>query len=79
MIRNRDNPSGYKVGVIDFVDGSPRALPVNNRAVFEIFTNADNKKCPDNCFRPVGLAFDKSGRLFVSSDKSGEIYVLVKG
>ena len=43
----------------------------------DIFTNADNSKCPGACFRPVGLTFDRQGRLFVSSDASGEIYVLV--
>ena len=41
-------------------------------------TNANESVCPDNCFRPVGIAFDDQGRLFVSSDASGEIYVVVK-
>ena len=43
----------------------------------DIFTNADNSKCPGACFRPGGMTFDRQGRLFVSSDASGEIYVLV--
>lgn len=33
-------------------------------------------KCPDDCFRPVGLAWDSKGRLWFSSDSTGEIYVL---
>lgn len=41
-------------------------------------TNADNSKCPDSCFRPVGLALDSKGRVFMSSDSTGEIYVLAK-
>jgi hypothetical protein len=41
-------------------------------------TNADNSKCPDLCFRPVGLALDSKGRVFMSSDSTGEIYVLAK-
>ena len=30
--------------------------------------------CPEGCTRPVGLAFDSWGRLYVSSDSSGEIF-----
>ena len=40
--------------------------------------NADNSKCPDQCFRPVGLAIDSKDRVFMSSDSTGEIYVLAK-
>ena len=40
--------------------------------------NPDNSKCPEDCFRPVGLALDSKERLFMSSDSTGEIYVLVK-
>ena len=39
-------------------------------------TNPDLSKCPDACFRPVGLAWDSEGRLWVTSDSTGEIYVL---
>lgn len=39
-------------------------------------TNPDLSKCPDECFRPVGLAWDGEGRLWVTSDSTGEIYVL---
>ncbi len=41
-------------------------------------TNPDMSKCPDKCFRPVGLAWDSAGRLWMSSDTTGEIYVLQK-
>jgi len=30
--------------------------------------------CPGSCIRPVGLAFDPAGRLFVSSDTTGELF-----
>lgn len=47
-------------------------------AAQDIFSNPDTTVCPGSCFRPVGLALDGKGRLFVSSDSSGELYVLVK-
>jgi hypothetical protein len=47
-------------------------------ATVDIMANADNSKCPEGCFRPVGLALDGKGRLWMSSDASGELYVLAK-
>ena len=41
-----------------------------------ILKNPDNSKCPDECFRPVGLAWDSKGRLWFTSDATGEIFVL---
>ena len=75
---DRTNPVGYKVSVIPFENGEPVAATNNNTATTDIFTNLDNSKCPSNCFRPAGLAFDKQGRLYVSSDASGEIYVVMR-
>lgn len=41
--------------------------------------NADVTTCYDeDCFRPVGLAWDKKGRLFMSSDQTGEVYVITR-
>ena len=34
---------------------------------------ADLSRCQDECVRPVGLAFDSRGQLFVSSDTTGEV------
>lgn len=78
IARNRDNPSGYKVSLINFADGEPVAPADSNNSYVDIFANANNAVCPRQCFRPVGLAFDKQGRMFVSSDASGEIYVLTR-
>ena len=64
--------------MVPFANGTPVAKPDNNTAAIDVFTNVDNKACPDNCFRPAGLVFDSQGRLFVSSDASGEIYVVVR-
>lgn len=41
-------------------------------------TNPDHSKCPGNCFRPAGLALDATGRVWFTSDTTGEIYVLQK-
>ena len=76
--RDRTDPSGYKVSTIQFANGEPVAPANSNTSYTDIFANADNSACPDNCFRPVGMAFDGQGRMFVSSDASGEIYVIMR-
>ncbi|KAL8839484.1 MAG: hypothetical protein Q9170_001707 [Blastenia crenularia] len=76
--RDRTNPVGYKLSVIPFANGEPVAAPDNKTAAVDILTNADNSKCPQGCFRPVGIAFDQQGRLFMSSDATGEIYVVMR-
>ncbi|CAK7225740.1 hypothetical protein SCUCBS95973_005965 [Sporothrix curviconia] len=72
--------TGYAVGSIAFNNstGLPTAASSSESASFltSILSNSDISKCPGDCFRPVGLAWDASGRLYVSSDTTGEIYVL---
>ena len=75
---DRTNPVGYKVAVIPFENGEPVAKSDNNTAATDVFANVDNGACPGSCFRPAGLAFDAQGRLYVASDASGELYVVVK-
>ena len=75
---NRDDPVGYKVSVVEFAGGEPLDASDSMTAATDIFSNADNSACPDNCFRPVGLAWDANGRLFMSSDSTGEIYVITR-
>jgi len=75
---DRTDPVGYKVSTIAFDSGSPVAAADSLTSLTDILTNADNSKCPDSCFRPVGLALDSKGRVFMSSDSTGEIYVLAK-
>lgn len=58
--------------------GLPRASANSTTAAVDIVSNADLSACPRNCFRPVGLAWDAQGRLFMSSDSTGEIYVITK-
>lgn len=42
----------------------------------DIISNVNISACPDGCFRPVGLAFDAYGRLWMSSDSTGEIFAI---
>lgn len=77
--RNREDPIGYKLSMVEFDGtGSPRAAANSTTAAVDIVSNADLSVCPRNCFRPVGLAWDAQGRLFMSSDSTGEIYVITK-
>lgn len=62
--------------MIPFSNGEPLARPDSKTATTDILTNQDNSVCPTHCFRPVGIAFDNQGRLFMSSDATGEIYVI---
>ncbi|KAK3987116.1 soluble quino protein glucose/sorbosone dehydrogenase [Cladorrhinum sp. PSN332] len=75
---DKTSPVGYRVASIDFdaVTGEPTAEADNTSPLDDIITNADNSKCPDGCFRPVGLAIDDHGRIWFSSDATGEIYVM---
>jgi len=39
-------------------------------------SNPDLSVCPNGCFRPTALTWDSKGRLFMTSDSTGEIYVI---
>ena len=68
---------GYKLSVVEFQNGEPVAPSTSKTAAVDIMSNADVTKCYDTtCFRPVGLAWDSDGRLFMSSDETGEIYAI---
>jgi hypothetical protein len=67
---------GYKISRVIFENGMPTADRHSTSATEDIFVNSNSDGCPSKCFRPVGLALDQEGRLFVSSDSTGEIFVL---
>lgn len=77
---DKTDPVGYSVAVIPFnpTTGEPVAAHNSNDVFDEIMTNPDHTKCPGTCFRPAGLAFDAAGRLWMTSDTTGELYVLQK-
>ena len=73
---NRENPVGYKIASVAFKDGQPTAAHDSTDAAKNVLHTEDLSQCPDNCFRPVGLAWDSKGRLWFSSDSTGEIFVM---
>ncbi|KAK3401689.1 soluble quino protein glucose/sorbosone dehydrogenase [Sordaria brevicollis] len=78
---DKTDPVGYRLSSIAFdpSTGDPTVSAENSReALKDIIMNKDNSVCPDKCFRPVGLAFDGEERLWMTSDSTGEIYVLLK-
>ncbi|KAJ0107510.1 hypothetical protein J7T55_007699 [Diaporthe amygdali] len=75
---NRQPPIGYKFGTIKFANGEPTEPSTSTTALTDILTMKSLTSCPSQCFQPVGLAVDSKGRVFMSSDTTGEIYVLQK-
>jgi len=75
---DRTDPAGYKLSVVEFANGDAVEPSDSLTAAVDIMSNPDNSACPAGCFRPVGLAFDSQGRLFMSSDSTGEIYAILR-
>ncbi|EKM48709.1 uncharacterized protein PHACADRAFT_108421 [Phanerochaete carnosa HHB-10118-sp] len=77
---DRTPPTGYGVvrQVVPFSGLQPSAPP-SSQTGYTFLAQATNlTSCPGTCIRPVGLAFADDGRLFVSSDSSGELFVISK-
>lgn len=75
---DRTPPTGYGVVRVPFTGLQPSAPP-SSQTGFTFLAQATNlTSCPGTCIRPVGLAFADDGRLFVSSDSSGELFVISK-
>lgn len=78
---DKTDPVGYSVASVAFdaVAGEPTAkLEAAHEALTEIMSNPDHAKCPGQCFRPAGLAVDEMGRVWMTSDTTGEVFVLEK-
>ncbi|KAI0191637.1 soluble quino protein glucose dehydrogenase [Astrocystis sublimbata] len=79
---DRQPPTGYKVVAVPFAQGrdgsfAPEAASWSLRGSIDVFYPQDEAQCSSsNCIRPVGLVFDGKGRLYVTSDTSGELYML---
>jgi len=75
---DRQVPVGYKLSVIQFKNGDPTEPNTSVTAATDIISNQNLTACPNGCFRPVSMAFDTRGRIFMSSDASGEIYMITR-
>lgn len=81
---NRDPPQGYKLVAVPFTtqqDGSYRPVADRNtkRGYEEILYPDSEAACSSTtCTRPCGLVWDAAGRLYMTSDSSGEIFLLSK-
>jgi glucose/arabinose dehydrogenase len=82
---NRQPPQGYKLVAVPFAKGEDgRYAPVagrDSRAGYEdVLYPADEGSCSaSTCVRPVGLVFDAMGRLYMTADASGEVFLLARG
>ena len=61
-----------------FRNGEPVAASDSKNSWTTIMANPNLSACPGGCFRPVGLAWDSKGRLYVSSDSTGEVFMISK-
>ena len=76
---NSPDPVGYKLSLVDFTDaGEPVDQATSKTAATDIFGNEDDSICPGDCLRPVAMALDNQGRIFLSSDSTGEIYLVTR-
>lgn len=73
---DRTPPTGYKLSQVPFKkDGGWRPVAdVRSREGYaDVWSNVDVGKCTMlDCFRPVGVAVDAVGRLYVTSDSAAE-------
>lgn len=75
---DREEAVGYKLSLVQFENGEPVAQLDSTTAAIDIVANEDLTACPGNCLRPVAMAFDSQGRMFMSSDSTGEIYLVTR-
>ncbi|KAI0114402.1 soluble quino protein glucose dehydrogenase [Nemania sp. FL0031] len=82
---DRQPPTGYKVVAVPFAQSpggsyAPTAASWSIRGSIDVFYPPDEAQCsPSTCARPVGIVFDALGRLYVTSDTSGEVFLLSQG
>ncbi|KAG9096403.1 hypothetical protein FS749_008580 [Ceratobasidium sp. UAMH 11750] len=73
---NRVPSIGYKEIRVPFKNSNPAAPYDSTNGFVPVVSAPDLTNCDGTCIRPVSLVWDKQGRLFVSSDETGEIFVI---
>ncbi|CCC06624.1 hypothetical protein SMACR_00649 [Sordaria macrospora] len=76
---DRSTPAGYKLSAVrfDVTKGEPVEASDSTNSLVDVMWNRDVTKCPDQCFRPVGLAVDdREGRIWMTDDDKGDVWVL---
>jgi glucose/arabinose dehydrogenase len=78
---NREQPTGYSLVVVEFANGNPVEPSTSTTAARSVLFMEDASPCnggDGTCLRPVGLAWDAQGRLFMTSDGTGELWVVTR-
>ncbi|EPS40349.1 hypothetical protein H072_5850 [Dactylellina haptotyla CBS 200.50] len=65
-------PSTTKEGTIDFIWTDPRVNLTNCKSEINLGPTAVE------CLSPVGITFDENGRMYFTSDQTGEVFVVTK-
>ncbi|KAF2278358.1 soluble quino protein glucose dehydrogenase [Westerdykella ornata] len=75
---NKSPPDGFRLSRVEFnpATGMPVEPATSTTAAVNIMYNANTQQCPNRCFRPVNVAFSPSGKLFMTSDTTNEIWVI---
>lgn len=76
--RNKSPPDGFRLSRVSFdpATGMPTEPVTSTTAAVNIMYNANNGNCPNQCFRPVNVAWGPNGQLFMTSDTTNEIWVI---
>ncbi|KAJ4421351.1 hypothetical protein N0V85_000223 [Neurospora sp. IMI 360204] len=75
---DRSTPAGYKLSTVlfDTTKGEPVEASDSTNSLVDVMWNRDVSKCPEQCFRPVGLAVDGEERIWMTDDDKGDVWVL---
>lgn len=75
---DRSTPAGYKLCAVlfDTSKGEPVEASDSTNSLVDVMWNRDVSKCPEECFRPVGLAVDGEERIWMTDDDKGDVWVL---
>ncbi|KAI8934098.1 hypothetical protein NX059_008860 [Plenodomus lindquistii] len=81
---NRSPPAGYKLIEVPFANGlngfEPRASLNSTTGWKDIFWSPDVDHCSTTqCFRPVSIAQDAFGRMYITSDSGAEGEMIIVG